>query len=351
MSTSRPPIRTAIIGAGRTGLETCFPQLLTLSDRFALTALCDPERERRDYVTDRMPECQTYRRLEDAAADPAIELAVITTRTEDHFANTLQFIKAGKWVLVETPPCQTPDEAVMLRAETVKAGGKLLIRQPHHFTAAFEALRDLIQNGPLTDIFRIGINRGTFLRRDDWTAIRRCSGGMLLTEAPGMIDQALTLFGSPAARMWADVKRTVSMGDAEDYFNIILRNTAGLTIDLRYTSSEVNPAPLFTVTGANGEIIIDSDTSNARLRYCDLKNMAKRRASVRTPPLNAEAQPETVEWIEETRAIDHTIPDFERSWQAVYDAIRENRPYPVGIDQTLEVLRIIAAAKKDSSFS
>lgn len=351
MSTNRPPIRTAIIGAGRIGLETCFPQLLGLSDRFALIAACDPERERREMVTAQLPECQTYRRLEDAASDPGIELAIITTRTEDHFAHALQFIKAGKWVLVETPPCQTPDEAVMLRAETVKAGGRLLIRQTGHFTAAFEALRELIQNGPLTDIYRIAINRGTFLRRDDWTAIRRCSGGMLLTEAPGMVDQALTLLGSPATRMWADIKRTVSMGDAEDNFNIILRNAAGLTVDLRYTSSEISPAPLFTATGANGEIVIESEASDARIRYCDLKNMPKRRASVRTPPLNAETQPETVEWFEETRAIDHTVPDFERSWQAVYDTIRENRPYPIGIDQTLEMLRIIAAAKKDSSFT
>jgi hypothetical protein len=38
-------------------------------------------------------------------------------------------------------------------------------------------------------------------------------------------------------------------------------------------------------------------------------------------------------------------------WECVYQAIRENKPYPIPLDNAIEIMRIISVVKKDSLFA
>jgi len=38
-------------------------------------------------------------------------------------------------------------------------------------------------------------------------------------------------------------------------------------------------------------------------------------------------------------------------WEHLFGAIRQNKPFPVSLDQAIEVMRVITVARKDTTFN
>jgi predicted dehydrogenase len=134
---------------------------------------------------------------------------------------------------------------------------------------------------------------------------------------------------------------------------IILRNMAGLTVDLEISGGRVGPLPQFIVTGTKGAFTLYPDAATGTLRYLDPKQkLDRRRSSVRTPPLGSFGTPETLLWIETQVPVK---PKAEAGmtliWEQVYNAIRENKPYPISLDTAIETMRILTLVKKESAYA
>ena len=353
IQTTRPPIRIGIVGLGRAGLDTHCAQLAHYSHLFTIVAVCDPVRERRDAVVARHPGCHACRRFEDLLNDPSVELVDIVTRSDEHFANVMAALKTTKWVHVERPLCCDHEQALMVRAAAIKAGNRLLIRNPFRFEPAFLQVKEILDSPLLGEVYSIRMCRGTYERRDDWQSLKRCGGGTALAQGSAFLDLALELLRTPAVKMWADFKRVAAAGDAEDYFRILLRNLSGLTVDLEVSGGRIREEPLFVVTGSKGEYRLMPDADEATLRYLDPeKPLERRRSSVRLPPLANEAVPETFHWREKTLPSRRTTEaDMAQIWEHVFNTIRENKPYPIPLDSAVEIMRILSLVKKDSLFA
>ncbi len=351
--TTRPPIRVGIVGLGRAGLEMHVPELMQLPELFKIIAVCDTLKERKDNVLELLPECRSYRRIEDMLADPDVELVDIATRSDEHAMHALEALKTKKWVNIERPFCCDYDQAMMLRAAAVKAGNRLLVRHNYRYEPTFVQTKEVLESGMLGTIYNIKIRRGEFSRRDDWQTVKRCGGGAALTWGPAFIDQALELLGAPPVKIWADLKRVAAMGDAEDFVRLIMRNVSGVTVDLEISSGRINRTPQFIVTGTKGEFIVYPDATEGTLKILDRKRkLSKRRSSVRVPPLGSFGTPEELHWEE----IKVPIAPKEDSgmlmiWVHVFNAIRENKPYPIALDTAIETMRLITLIKKESSFA
>jgi len=351
--TTRPPIRVGIVGLGRAGLEMHCPELMQFPELFKIVAVCDPVKERRDVALELLPECRAYRRYEDLLLDPDVELVDIATRSDEHAAHVMQALKTNKWVNVERPFCCDYDEAMVLRAASIKAGNRLLVRHNFRYEASFLQVKEVIDSGVLGEIYDIKIRRGAYERRDDWQSVKRCGGGAALAWGPAFLDQALDLLRTPPIKVWSDFKRIAAVGDAEDYVRIILRNMAGLTVDLEISGGRVGPLPQFIVTGTKGAFTLYPDAAAGTLRYLDPKQkLDRRRSSVRTPPLGSFGTPETLLWIETQVPVK---PKAEAGmtliWEHVYNAIRENKPYPISLDTAIETMRILTLVKKESAYA
>ena len=351
--TTRPPIRIGIVGLGRAGLETHCPELDLYPELFKITAVCDPIKERRDLAVARYPDCRTYRRYEDLLLDPDVELVDIATRSDEHAAHVMQALKTNKWVHVERPFCCDYDEAMVLRAAAIKAGNRLLVRHNYRFEAAFLQVKEVMESGVLGEIYDIKIRRGAYERRDDWQTVKRCGGGTALAFGPAFLDQALELLRTPPVKMWSDLKRVAAVGDAEDYVRIILRNMAGVTVDLEISGGRISEMPLFNVSGAKGQFILYPNAAEGTLKYLEPKQkLARRRSSVRTPPLGHFGSPEVLRWVEVKVPVQ---PKAESGmtliWEHVFCAIRENKSYPIPLDSAIETMRILTLVKKESPFA
>lgn len=351
--TTRPPIRIGIAGLGRAGLEMHCPELDLYPELFKIVAVCDPIKERRDVVVARYPECRTYRRYEDLLADPDVELVDIATRSDDHAVHAMQALKTRKWVLLERPFCRDYDEAMILRAASIKAGNKLLVRHNYRFEPAFLQVKEVIESGVLGEVYDIKMRRGVYERRDDWQVVKRCAGGAALVWGPAFLDQALELLHTPPVKLWSDFKRVASVGDAEDYVHVIMRNMLGMTVDLEYSGGRIGVEPLFVVTGAKGAFRLYPDATEGTLIRLDPKQkIARRRSSVRTPPLGSFGTAETLKWVETTVPVKPKADaGMALIWEHVFAAIRENRPYPISLDTAIETMRILTLVKKESAFA
>ncbi len=347
----REPIRVGIVGLGRAGWGMHCPELDKYPELYKITAVCDPLKDRRDLVTAKYPGCRAYRRFEDLLADTDVELVDIATRSEDHVEHALKALKSRRWVNLEKPISLDYDNALVLRAASIKAGNKLFIRHNRRFEPAFVHIREIIASGILGEIHTIRLTRGGFSRRDDWQTVKRCGGGQLLNWGPHLIDQALQFLDSPPVRIWSDLKRVAAMGDAEDTVRIIMRNLQGLTVDLEIGGGRVIPVPDYVVSGEKGELTAKGDTIT--LKYLDPKHrLPRRRASVRTPPLGSFGSPDNLKWIEEQIAVAPQAPaGTSLVWEHLAGAIRLNRAYPITVDQAVDVMKIISLARKDSSFA
>lgn len=346
------PIRVAIIGLGRIGLESIAVELLAFPESFTIAAVCDLDKSRRDEVLKEAPDCHTYRRIEDAVQDSTIELFILATRTDTHFKDAQIFIKAGKHILVEPPLCITPEELILLRAEAIKSGSKILIRQATRFTHVFTFIQEMVKSSNrLTDIYSIELNEGVFERRDDWLAIRRCAGGALYNEGVNLVDLALTLMPSLPTTFWADVRRVAAVGDAEDTFSIQLRTNSNFLVSLSYSGGRVFPRPYCTISAENGELIVDTpQAKQAKIRWYNTANVKRKRASVRQPELNKDTEMEVIPWQEEILPISDPEDNATHFWNMIYETIRGNQSYPITLEQSLEVLKIITKAKRESLF-
>jgi len=346
----RSPIRIGIVGLGRAGWGMHCPELDAFPEMFKIVAVSDPIKDRRDLAVAKYG-CRTYRRYEDMLADHEIELIDVATTTDDHLDNALSALQAGKWVVIEKPMCRTYDEALVLRAAAIKARNRLLIRHNRRYEPGFQHVREIIASGLLGEVYDIKLRRGSFQRRDDWQTVKRCGGGQLLNWGPHLVDHALQFLDTPPVRIWSDLKRVAAVGDAEDYVHIVMRNAAGLTVDLEISGGRVIPEPEYTVTGTHGALTLSGEAIH--LRYLDTtQKLSRRRSSVRTPPLGTFGTPEALKWIEETIAVNpKTSSGLTKLWEYIYAAIRMNKPCPVTLDQAIEVMRVISLAKKDSPFN
>lgn len=353
IQTTRPPIRMGIVGLGRAGLEMHFAELEQYPHLFKIIAVCDPVKERRDIVASRCPDCRSYRRLEDILADPDVELLDVATRSDEHVTHAMQALKTNKWVHVERPFCCDYEEAMLLRAAAIKSGHRLLVRHNYRYEPAFMLAKEMMQSPLLGEVYDVKMRRGVYERKDDWQTVKRCGGGAALLHGTAFLDQALELLNTPPVKVWADFKRVASVGDAEDFFRIIVRNLGGLTVDLEISGGRISEEPLFVITGTRGEFRLMPNATEGRIRYLDPdEKQDRRRSSVRTPPLMSQVSQEVFKWLE--KPVPLTVSGdagLTIIWEQVYNVIRENKPFPIPLDNAIEVLRIISLVKKESLFA
>lgn len=344
------PIRMGIVGLGRAGWGMHCAELDKYPNLFKIVAVCDPLKERRDMAVAKYG-CAAYRRYADLLSDRDVELVDIASGTDDHVTQTLAALATGRWVHLEKPMCLTHKEAVVLRAASIKARNRLTMRHNRRFEDGFQHIREIIASGLLGEVYDIKLRFGSFSRRDDWQALKCRGGGQLLNWGTHLIDQSLQFLGAPPVRIWSDLKRVAAAGDAEDYVHILMCNAAGLTVDMEISGGRVIPEPEYTVTGTRGGLTRSG--KEIKLRYMDpAQKLKRRRASVRTPKLGTYGTPEELKWIEETIAVQPQKPDgMTRIWEHLYATIRQNKPFPVTLDQAVEVMRIISLSRKGTPFS
>ncbi len=103
-------IKTAIIGCGRTANELHGP-VLEKHPEFEVKVICDVNQEALDKYSQRFPEARKVTDYHTLLNSDEFDFAIILTYSYMHTAMALDFIRAGKNVLITKPWAITVDEA------------------------------------------------------------------------------------------------------------------------------------------------------------------------------------------------------------------------------------------------
>ena len=260
-------IRTVLVGLGRIGWSTHLPALLE-HPGFAVTAVVDP-------VGERLAECKDkfgipgFTSLEAAFAKERFDLAVIASPTCFHAGQTIAALNNGCHVFCDKPAAMNYAEFKSMQEAAGKKRRILTVFQPMRIDRHNLFLKELIHSGKLGQVFMVKMTRERFSCRNDWQALRKNGGGMLLNYGSHMVDQANYLFDAPGKVISCIADRILSLGDADDAVKLLLRYNGNITVDIDINQAAADTAFRYAVFGSKGSAILPPSGHEWQLRLRD----------------------------------------------------------------------------------
>ncbi|MDO4641106.1 MAG: Gfo/Idh/MocA family oxidoreductase [Neisseria sp.] len=289
------------------------------------------------------PDAQVSENFADLLADD-IDLIVITTPNQTHYALAEQALLAGKNVLVEKPVCATAEEARHLAALAEKQGVLLTVYQNRRWDHAPLTAKTLLAENLLGDIVDAEIRFERYaagLNKKAWKETGGAGVGLVYDLGVHLLDMAVDLFGMPEA-LYADIRHQHQNALSDDYFAIILYYTDGKRVNLVGSKYAREPLPFMALHGKLGSYIQqEADNQEALL------------AAGAKPVGNWNSEPETHWGLLHTvanngdiirRRIAGTRGDYGAFYRQLYDALVHRAPPPVTMEQAISVLTLIEKA-------
>jgi predicted dehydrogenase len=345
------PIKVGIIGLGRAGYGMHCEELKSRKKTFTIVAGCDPIASKRERFLETQTEAAAYKTMEELIADPQVELISIANRTVDHLPTVKLALASGKDVFLEKPICETIEEARKIKRYAAKAKGRLFIRHNRRFEAAFVHIQEIIASGKLGEIYEIKLARHSYMRRNDWQTLKSCGGGQLNNWGPHIIDHALRFIDSPVKEIWSDLKLVAASGNAEDHLKIIIKGRNNMIVDLEISGGVALPSPVYAVYGTRGSLI-SQDQKTIKMRYLDPRKKLKPRTAQKGDPGDNFGEPDDLKWIEKEIPVKpkQKVTTFS-IWDFLYSSIREGAEFPITIDQSIDVMKVISEVKSGTKFA
>ncbi len=191
--------RIGIIGGGWPGVAHSKGYLA--AGGFAVTAVADLIPDRRTKLAADWPKAKQYADAKELLADKEIDAVSICLPTHLHLPTALAAMKAGKHVMLETPPGISVRESKQLATAAGKRGKILAYAFQRRFGGAELAAAQAIAKGYAGQAYHA---RATWMRTRGipigtgwYTDREKSGGGALLDLGSHMLDTAWYLLGQP----------------------------------------------------------------------------------------------------------------------------------------------------------
>jgi len=247
-----PPIDVGLIGFGFAG-RTFHAPFIHAVEGLRLAAIL--QRSGND-AAQAYPEARAVRSLPEMLAMDSISLVVVATPNDSHCPLAKECLLAGRDVVIDKPFAPTYAEAAEVVRLAEERGRLLSVYQNRRWDGDFKTLQKLIASGELGRVVSYESHFDRFrpqLRPGAWREQAGPGAGVLFDLGPHLIDQALVLFGPPAA-VSADVRLERDGAAADDAFDITLHYPA-MRAHLRATMLAARPGPHFVVHGTRGSYV------------------------------------------------------------------------------------------------
>jgi predicted dehydrogenase len=209
-----------------------------------------------DTAAQAYPQARIVRSLAEMLALKNISLIVVATQNDSHAPIAKECLLAGRDIVIDKPFAPTYAEAAEV-AQLAESQGRLLsVYQNRRWDGDFKTLQKLIASGDLGRIVTYESHFDRFrpeLRAGAWREKAGPGTGVLFDLGPHLIDQTLTLFGSPDA-VSADVRLERDGAAADDAFDITL-HYPGVRAYLRATMLASRPGPHYVVHGTRASYV------------------------------------------------------------------------------------------------
>ncbi len=241
-------LQTLIVGFGYAATTFHLPFLQT-HKAFNVSAVVSSSA---DKVHATLPDCQVYSTLDDALADKAFDLVIVTTPNHLHGAQARKALLANCNVLVEKPFTLSAIEARELM--TLAENNQLTLCAFHNrrFDGDFISVRQLLDEQRLGQIKRVMSRFDRFRPqpKDRWRENAGPGSGIFWDLGPHLIDQAIALFGKPE-KVSGYLHIVRPEGQSVDNFELNLHYST-LTYQIGSSPYQANETLRFDIHGTHG---------------------------------------------------------------------------------------------------
>lgn len=297
---SKPVIRVAIAGYGRSGCDIHARWLRQVPGRFRIVAVADELPKRRREAADAFG-CDVYRDYRELLQRAKADLFVNALPSFRHVPASIEAFRAGFHVVCEKPLARRVKDFDRVVAAGAKARRLFAPFQNSRFNPGFRKLREIIDSGVLGDILHIRLVWSNFARRWDWQTFQHLDGGNLLNTGPHPMDLAVVLFGPRPPKVFCRMTSIQPFGgDAEDFCAVTLYDRGAPMIEVLISSYLAYPsADNIGVSGVYGGLT--GNLAELRWKYFD--------------PKKAPKQKMWRPWSDERRYCKETLPWQEKKWR------------------------------------
>ena len=320
-------IRAAIVGLGRWG-RSLVTSVQGKSDEISFVAAHTRTRATaEDFCRDKgVPLVDSYEQI---LADPGIDAVVLATPHSQHEQQVLAAAAAGKHVHVEKPITLDRGSADAAVNAVIKAGVLLAVGYCRRFHPSVVEIRNRLQDGRLGNVIAIvaqhTTSTGQFIPADNWRAApEEAPGGALTAVGVHSLDHMIEFAGRVR-----DVRCMTARhipGPSDDTTSVFLGFESGAT-GLIFCSVATATNFCFTLYGSKGL---------AEISKPNLQTFRFVPTSEHAPTGPVTAPPDQTSEHTGFDMLNAELTEFAR-------CIRENRPYPVPIDDVLHGMSVFDA--------
>ena len=293
------------------------------------------------------PRARVVRSLDELLSIESIGLVVVATPNPSHAHLARRCLQAGRHVVIDKPFAPSSAEALDVLQTAERSGRLLSVFHNRRHDGDFLTVARLVRGGACgrSVLFESHFDRyRPRLRPGAWRERAEPGSGVLFDLGSHLVDQAVTLFGSPSA-VTADLRVERDGALVDDAFDVVLHYPR-LRAVLRATMLACEPGPRFVLRGTEGTYVKHGvDPQEARL------------AGGERPAGDDWGREAESRWGTLTRASEHgdvgeAVPtepgDYRRYYANVRDAIRGDSALEVTPRQALEVIRLLELAQESS---
>ncbi|MFD2285506.1 oxidoreductase [Pedobacter petrophilus] len=339
MSTNSNKIITAgLLAYGMSGKVFHAP-FLNAHDGFALKAIV--ERSKKNATND-YPDVLSYDHMDELLNDEEIELVVVNTPNNLHYEHSKLALQKGKHILVEKPFTATSAQAKELFELADEVGKQILFYQNRRWDSDFTAVKKVLASGKLGKLNEMHLRYDRYRNVIGPKAFKEQAieaSGLLYDLGPHLLDQVISIFGKPETYhkvLGKNRKDTL----VDDFFAIQLNYPDSVNVFVTSSMLVVNPQAAFVLHGVKGSFIKErADVQEEQL----LAGQKLTDAGYGIEPDGKQGLLTTID--EQGNKTEEIIASEVGSYlplfDAVYQAIVNDKPYPVTREHVLAQLEIL----------
>ncbi|UCH13347.1 MAG: oxidoreductase [Bacteroidales bacterium] len=331
-------IKTGIFSYGMSGMVFHAP-LLHTHPNFEIKKILQ---RNSDSSKEKYPYVEIAKNRKDLLDDPEIELIIVNTPDDTHYAFTRESLEANKHVVVEKPFTLTVDEGVKLIDLAKKKKRMLSVFQNRRWDGDFLTVKKVIEEkllGRLVE-YESHFDRYRNYIKDNWKEDPDCKSGTLYNLGSHTIDQALVLFGMPKS-VNADIRMLRAGARVDDSFDIRLEYP-GPKVTIRGGYLVREQGPRYILHGTEGSFLKSGTDPQEE---CLTQGQFPDEPGWGTEPANNWGIINTTVNGLHFRGKIETLPGaYSEYYSNIYDVLASGRELIVKPEESLNVIKIIQAA-------
>ncbi|MDH5478889.1 MAG: Gfo/Idh/MocA family oxidoreductase [Nitrospinota bacterium] len=272
-----------VVGLGFVGGQAHAPSVNKIKNA-ELVAVCDMNDKLATKYSEKYG-CKKYLSVKDALKDPAIDAAIIAVPTPFHYAVAMDFIKAGKHVLLEMPLGVNMAQTNKIIAAAKKAKVTLMPSLNFRFAPIYQRVKEMITKekvlgkGPVAIHYREYISANLLAAQwppNSWAWDKKKSGGPLFTLSVWSIDLFRWLLGAEIVQLHsvAENHKLAKYGGTHGYMGYAIAEFSdGTIVSAQYSGGVSQDQTVVTMelVGENTNMINAIDTHTIKVMADDPK--------------------------------------------------------------------------------